>query len=100
MGAISRDGAMQPKTPQLIQRTDGICRETERRIITGVPRSSWYALQEKGLAPKPVRLGPRSVGWARAALLSWVEARIADVGEGAWQPLGAVAQRIIDKAGR
>jgi predicted DNA-binding transcriptional regulator AlpA len=83
--------------PQPIQRTDGICREAERRIITGVPTSSWYALQEKGLAPKPVRLGPRSVGWSRARLLEWAEARIAD--EGAWQQLGDVAQRIIDKVG-
>jgi predicted DNA-binding transcriptional regulator AlpA len=90
-----------PSKSQLITRTDGICREAERRIITGVPTSSWYALQERGLAPKPVRLGgPRSVGWPRAALLSWVEARTAEGGEDAWQPLGAVAQRIIDKAGR
>jgi predicted DNA-binding transcriptional regulator AlpA len=90
---------MQASKPQTIQRTDGICREAERRIITGIPTSSWYALQEKGLAPKPVRLGPRSVGWPRAALLNWVEARITGAGEDAWQPLGAVAQRIIDKAG-
>jgi predicted DNA-binding transcriptional regulator AlpA len=88
------------KTPQFIQRTDGICRETERRAITGIPTSTWYALQEKGLAPKPVRLGPRSVGWPRACLLSWCEARIAESGEDAWQPLGPVAQRVIDKANR
>jgi hypothetical protein len=38
---------MQSKTSQLLQRTDGIAREAERRVITGVPTSSWYALQEK-----------------------------------------------------
>jgi predicted DNA-binding transcriptional regulator AlpA len=89
---------MQPKTPQLIQRTDGICREAERRAITGVPTSSWYALQEKGLAPKPVRLGPRSVGWPRALLLSWVEARVSE-SEDAWQLLGDAAARVVEKAG-
>jgi predicted DNA-binding transcriptional regulator AlpA len=91
---------MQASKPQPIQRTDGICREAERRVITGVPTSTWYALQEKSLAPKPVRLGPRSVGWPRARLLEWAEARIAESGEDAWQQLGHVAQRIIDKAGR
>jgi prophage regulatory protein len=88
------------KKPQPVTRTDGICREAERRAITGVPTSSWYALQDRGLAPKPVRLGPRAVGWPRALLLSWVEARIAGGGEDAWQQLGHVAQRIIDKAGQ
>ena len=52
---------MSKKTkPQLITRIDGIAREAERRVITGVPTSSWYALQEKGLAPKPV-------GWPSAS---------------------------------
>ena len=69
---------MQSKASQPIQRTDGISRETERRIITGVPTSSWYALQEKGLAPKPVRLGPRSVGWPRQELFAWCEQRLVE----------------------
>jgi predicted DNA-binding transcriptional regulator AlpA len=80
--------------PQLITRIDGIAREAERRIITGVPTSSWYALQEKGLAPKPVRLGPRSVGWPRQALFAWNEQRQQ---EDAWQPLGDTAARVVEK---
>jgi predicted DNA-binding transcriptional regulator AlpA len=83
---------------QLITRTDGIAREAERRVITGVPTSSWYLLQEKGLAPKPVRLGPRSVGWDRQSLFRWVEERLAGH-EDAWQRLGDAAARVIDKAG-
>jgi predicted DNA-binding transcriptional regulator AlpA len=85
---------MHPKSSQPIQRTDGICREAERRVITGVPTSSWYALQEKGLAPKPVRLGPRSVGWNRQSLFRWVEER---EHEDAWQPLGDAAARVVEK---
>ena len=89
---------MSKKTkPPLITRTDGIAREAERRIITGIPTSSWYLLQEKGLAPKPVRLGPRSVGWNRQSLFRWVEERLA---EDAWRPLGDAAARVIDKAAR
>src|SRR5262245_58179253 len=75
--------------------TDGICRETERRAITGVPTSSWYALQGKGLAPKPVRLGPRSVGWSRRALLDWCEARLT---EDTWQSLDDAAIHIVENA--
>ena len=73
-----------PEKPQ--RRTDGVAREQERREITGIPTSSWYDLQAKGLVPKPVRLGPRSVGWLRSELLAWVEDR--------------VAARVIGKLGR
>jgi len=86
---------MQSKTSQLIQRTDGIAREA-RRVITGVPTSSWYALQGKGLAPKPVRLGPHSVGWPRQELFAWCEQRLQERCE-AWQTLGGAATRVIEK---
>ena len=59
-------------------RQDGIAREAERREITGVPQSTWRVMQDQGLAPKPVRLGPRSVGWLRSELLAWVGARTAE----------------------
>ena len=60
------------------RRTDGIAREAERHEITGVPQSTWRVMQDQGEAPKPVRLGPRSVGWLRAELLAWVDARITE----------------------
>ena len=53
----------------------GVCREAERRTITGIPTSGWYQLQRQGKAPRPVKLGLRSVGWLRAELLDWVEAQ-------------------------
>jgi predicted DNA-binding transcriptional regulator AlpA len=84
---------MSTTKPQLITRTDGICREAERRIITGVPTSTWYALQEKGLAPKPVRLGPRSVGWSRQALFAWVKQRERT---DTWQSLGDAAAAVVE----
>jgi prophage regulatory protein len=68
------------------RRTDGIAREAERREITGIPSSSWYVLQAQGLAPKPVRLGPRSVGWLRSELWAFLEDRMAERDD-RWQRL-------------
>jgi predicted DNA-binding transcriptional regulator AlpA len=87
---------MPPKASPFVQRIDGICREAERRIITGVPTSSWYALQERRLAPRPTRLSPRSVGWSRQELFDWCERRLAERDAG-WQQLGAVAARVVEK---
>jgi hypothetical protein len=92
---LAETEAAMSKKSQLITRTDGVCREAERRIITGVPTSSWYALQKKGLAPKPdVHLGPRARGWTRQILFAWNEQQRH---EDAWQPLGDAAARVIDK---
>ena len=61
----------------------GIAREPQRCELTGVPTSTWYELQAKGLAPKPLPLGPRSRGWLIEELLAWVEARRAERDEAA-----------------
>jgi predicted DNA-binding transcriptional regulator AlpA len=87
---------MSPKASPPIQRTDGIAREPERRIITGVPSSSWYLLQDNGLAPKPVQLGPHSVGWPRQELFAWVEQRVAERGD-SWKSLGDAAAKVVAK---
>lgn len=47
-------------------------RERDRRLTTGVPRSTWYALMAQGSAPKPVKLGPRSVAWIEEEVLTWM----------------------------
>jgi prophage regulatory protein len=54
-----------------------VVRERERKLLTGIPTSSWYQLMQRGLAPKPVPLGPRSVGWVLGELLAFNAARIA-----------------------
>jgi prophage regulatory protein len=70
-GAVSDVGG-----PTLEHVPDRIVREPERRQITGVPTSTWYELQRRGLAPKPVKLSSRSVGWSLNALGEWVRARL------------------------
>ena len=49
-----------------------LIREKDRRTMTGVPRSTWYALMAKGLAPPPVKLSERSVAWIEDELESWM----------------------------
>jgi predicted DNA-binding transcriptional regulator AlpA len=80
----------------------GIAREAQRYELTGVPTSTWYDLQNAGLAPKPIRLGgPRSVGWLIEELEAWRDQRRAerDAAGGAWQPLGDAATRVVSKLG-
>jgi prophage regulatory protein len=79
-------------------RPKGIAREPQRYQLTGVPTSTWYDLQNAGLAPKPIPLGPRSRGWLIEELDEWVNQRRAqrDAGD-AWQTLGDTAARVVAK---
>src|SRR5262245_3359931 len=40
----------------------GVAGEAQQYELTGVPTSTWYDLQNAGLAPKPIHLGLRPVG--------------------------------------
>ena len=51
---------------------DRIVREPERERITGVPTSTWYVLQDSGLAPRPVPLGVKAVGWLYSELQAYI----------------------------
>ncbi len=50
-----------------------LIRERDRRAMTGVPRSTWYALMAEGAAPKPVQLGLRSVAWIEDEIEAWMQ---------------------------
>jgi predicted DNA-binding transcriptional regulator AlpA len=58
--------------------SDRAVREPERYRITGVPTSTWYELQAKGLAPKPFPLTERAVAWSFNELTDWIETRKAE----------------------
>ena len=45
--------------------------------LTGLSRSSVYALMTKGDFPKAVRLGPKSVAWVDGEVRQWIADRIA-----------------------
>jgi prophage regulatory protein len=53
-----------------------ITRLPEVQAITGLSRSTIYARVEDGLFPKPVQIGPQSVGWPINEVSAINEARI------------------------
>jgi prophage regulatory protein len=40
--------------------------------ITGDSRSTWLQKVKAGIAPQPVRLGPRSIGWRLSELMQYI----------------------------
>jgi prophage regulatory protein len=66
-------------TPQ----QERLVREPERALITGIPTSSWYTMQQEGLAPRPYHIGPRTVAWRLSDLNNWIKRQTA-TGD-AWQ---------------
>lgn len=54
-----------------------IIRLPEVKAETGASRSTIYLRIKQGLWPKPVRLGPRSVGWPVSEVAAINNARIA-----------------------
>ena len=43
---------------------------------TGLSRSTIYLRISEGAFPKPVSLGPRSVGWVETEILEWIAERV------------------------
>ena len=54
---------------------DRIIREAERLRLTSISRSQAFQLERRGEFPKRIRLGSRSVGWSRRAILNWIASR-------------------------
>ncbi|SUX28441.1 helix-turn-helix transcriptional regulator [Chromobacterium vaccinii] len=44
--------------------------------VTGLSRSSLYALIKQGQFPRQIQLGPRAVAWLSSDVESWLEERI------------------------
>lgn len=50
---------------------------------TGIGRSTLYDYMSRGLFPKSIKLGRRSVAWSEESIDAWIEQRIAaSQGEG------------------
>lgn len=47
--------------------------EVERR--TGLSRSTLYERMTEGHFPRPIRLGPRAVGWIESEVDAWLAAQ-------------------------
>jgi prophage regulatory protein len=57
------------------RRTDAILRLPQVRQITGLGRSSIYALQETRAFPHSIKLSPRAVGWLESEIRDWICSR-------------------------
>ena len=51
-----------------------VLRREKVEAMTGLSRSTIYALVRRGSFPKPLRLGPRAVGWRLADVRDWIAA--------------------------
>lgn len=56
-----------------------IFRRPDVEILTGLSRSTLYAMMAEGTFPKPVKLGKRAVGWREVDLSNWLESRSTEV---------------------
>lgn len=56
-----------------------IYRRPEVERITGLSRSTLYAMMADGSFPKPVKLGKRAVGWREVDIAVWLESRTQSV---------------------
>ena len=73
---------------------DRIVRKAERRHLTGLPQSSWDALEHAGQAPKRFKLTMGTVAWSYNALLEWIDCRKAGR---EWRSVGDAAKQVIQK---
>jgi prophage regulatory protein len=46
------------------------------KLLTGLSKSSLYALIRANSFPAPVRLGPRTVAWVRSEIQQWAAERV------------------------
>ncbi|SFR32721.1 helix-turn-helix transcriptional regulator [Litoreibacter janthinus] len=54
---------------------DQILRRPKVESIVGLSRSTIYELMAQGSFPRPIKLGPRAVGWRERDVLAWLAAR-------------------------
>jgi len=54
---------------------DRILRRPEVQHVTGLGRSALYLAIQEGRFPRPVKLGPRSVGWRESDVKRWIDER-------------------------
>lgn len=65
----------QPEEAQATNDASDIQRLPIVRRRTGLGRSTIYRLMSNGSFPRAVQLTPRAVGWPKAAIDAWLEAR-------------------------
>jgi len=76
------DGLVRPKILELnMTKIPKIKRRPEVEAKTGLSRSTIYEKMKNGTFPKPVKLGPRAVGWLEIEIDAWICERISQRGK-------------------
>ncbi|KIC47554.1 hypothetical protein RA28_03095 [Ruegeria sp. ANG-S4] len=52
-----------------------VLRRKEVEAVTGLSRSTIYAMIAEGEFPQSIKLGKRAVGWTETSIKSWLDAR-------------------------
>jgi prophage regulatory protein len=78
--------------PHRILRSRAVCDKAGFR-----GNSTLYAAMDQQGFPRPIALGPRSVGWIEEEVDAWIEVRRAKRDE-SWRSLGDVAADVVEKA--
>jgi prophage regulatory protein len=55
-----------------------ILRRAEVEQTTGLPRATIYDKIARGVFPRPIKLGERSVGWLATEITEWQKARVVE----------------------
>jgi len=55
-----------------------LLRRRQVETLTGLKRSTIYEGMARGHFPKPIHLGPRSVGWLANEIEDWIVARVVE----------------------
>ena len=58
--------------------SDTVLRHKQVWARTGLGRSSIYAMVADGKFPRPIKLGPRAVGFLASEVDAWVAARVTE----------------------
>ena len=61
---------------QVSYREHAILRRPQVQQRTGLSRSTLYQYMKEGNFPKPIALGPRSVGWLESEISEWIWERV------------------------
>ena len=77
--------------PHRILRSRAVC---DKAGFRGT--STLYAAMDNEGFPRPIALGPRSVGWIEEEVDAWIAARIA-ARDDKWQALGDAASRVVKR---
>ncbi|MEY8143242.1 helix-turn-helix transcriptional regulator [Falsihalocynthiibacter sp. CO-5D18] len=56
-------------------------RRKEVEVITGLSRTTIYAMMDEGTFPRPIRMGKKAVAWPESVLSEWLKSRAQTVAQ-------------------